>query len=115
MKRREAIKLLKKIYGGLFLLAGIVLVGSEIYLGWQDGDWNQYPLSLLMVDTFHFIGRMMGNLIPVFQTAAEGLKGFEISKFPIFAQRFLAGIPMAILFLITGYLFLKEGKLFRRA
>jgi hypothetical protein len=115
MKRRKAINFLRKYFGGLFLIAGIALIGIEIYLGWQDGGWNRYPFSMLIVETSHLIGQMMENLVPVFQSSAEGLKGFEISKFPIFAQRFLAGIPMAVLFLITGHLFLKREKLFRRA
>jgi hypothetical protein len=114
IKRRQVPRFMRTGVGGLFLLAGIVIVGAEIYFGWQDGGWNRYPLSMLMVDTFHFIGRMMGDMIPVFQNAAEGLKGFEISKFPFYAQRFLVGIPMASLFLFTAYIFMKWEKLLSR-
>ena len=94
---------LRKHVGGLFVLAGVVLVCTEIYLWWQDGVWNRFPFSELIVAMSHFTGQMMGHLAPLFQGVTEGLKGFEISSFPNVAQSLLGSIPVALLFLITGY------------
>jgi hypothetical protein len=96
--------------GELSILAGLVLVGADIYLGWQDGVWNRYPLSMLVVDTAHLMGQMMGNMLPLFEKYVDMGKSFEISDFPHPVQLFLSAMPMAIFFLISGYFFLKWPK-----
>ncbi len=106
MKRREVPKFMRTGVGGLFFLAGIVLVGAEIYFGWQDGVWNRYPLSMLVADTAHLMGQMMGNMLPSFKKFVDMGKSLDISDFPHPVQLFLGAIPMASFFLISGYFFL---------
>ncbi len=110
MRKKKALKYTKKKVGELFIFAGLVLVGVDIYLGWQDGVWNRYPLSMLVVDTIHLMGQMMGNMLPLFEKYVDMWKSFEISNFPHPVQLFLGAIPMAIFFLISGYFFLKWPK-----
>ena len=59
MKIKKALKYIRMKVGKLFIIAGFVLIGAEIYLGWQDGVWNRFPLSMLLIDTIHFMGRAM--------------------------------------------------------
>ncbi len=114
MRKKKALKYTKKKVGELFIFTGLVLVGVDIYLGWQDGVWNRYPLSMLAVDTTHLMGQMMGNMLPLFERFVDIGKSFEISNFPHPVQLFLGAIPMASFFLISGYFFLKWPKFLSR-
>jgi len=113
MRKKKALKYTRKKIGQLFIFAGIVLVGADIFLGWQDGAWNRYPLSMLVADTAHLMGQMMGNMLPLFEKYAGMWKSLEISDFPLRVQLFLNAIPMAIFFLISGFFFLRWPKFLR--
>ena len=115
MRKKKALKYIREKVGKLFVFAGFVLVGAEIYLGWLDGVWNRYPLSVLVVDTIHFMGRAMGDTLPEFQMTSDTWKSFETSDFPHSVQLFLGAIPMAIFFLISGYFFLRWPRFLSRA
>ena len=110
MRKKKALKYIRKKVGKLFIFAGFVLIGAEIYLGWLDGVWNRYPLSMLVIDTIHFMGRAMGDMLPEFQMTSDTWKSFETSDFPHRVQLFLGAIPMASFFLISGYLCLPKTR-----
>ena len=115
MRKKKALKYIGMNVGKLFIFSGCVLIGAEIYLGWLDGVWNRYPLSMLVIDTIHFMGRTMGDTLPEFQMTSDMWKSFETSDFPHSAQLFLGAIPMAIFFLISGYFFLRWPRFLSRA
>ena len=115
MRIKKALKYIRKKVGKLFIFAGFVLIGAEIYLGWLDGVWNRYPLSMLAIDTIHFMGRAMGDMLPEFRMTSNMCKSFETSDFPHPVQLFLGAIPMASFFLISGYFFLRWPRFLSRA
>ena len=114
MRIKKALKYIREKVGKLFVFAGFVLVGAEIYLGWLDGVWNRYPLSMLVADTAHLMGQMMGNMLPLFKKFVDMGKSLEISDFPHPVQLFLGATPMASFFLISGYFFLRWPKFLSR-
>jgi hypothetical protein len=115
MKIKKALKYIRMKVGKLFIIAGFVLIGAEIYLGWQDGVWNRFPISMLLIDTIHFMGRVMGDVLPEFQMTSVTWQSFETSDFPHPVQLFLGAIPMASFFLISGYCFLRWSGFLGRA
>ncbi len=112
MRKKKVLKYIGKKIGKLFIFSGCVLIGAEIYLGWVDGAWNRYPLSMLVIDTIHFMGRAMGDLLPEFQMTSDTWRSFETSDFPHPVQLFLDAIPIAIFFLISGYFLLRWSRFF---
>jgi hypothetical protein len=110
LKKKKWLKYTRKKIGELFIFAGFVLIFADIYLGWQDGVWNRYPLSMLMADTAHLMGLITGSMLPLLERFIDTAKNFEVSKFPHSVQIFLSAVPMATIFLVSGYFFLKWAK-----
>ena len=115
MKIKKALQYVRKKVGKLFIFSGFVLIGVEIYLAWLDGVWNRYPLSMLVIDTIHFMGRVMGDMLPEFEMTSDTWRSLETSDFPHPVQLFLGAVPMASFFLISGYFLLKWPRFLSRA
>ncbi len=69
---------------------------------------------MLIVDTTHLMGQMMGNMLPLFEKYVDMEKSFEISDFPHPVQLFWGAIPMAIFFSDFGILFFLNWPKFSR-
>jgi len=114
MRKKKVLKYIRMKVGKLLIFAGFVLIGAEIYLGWRYGFRTRYPLSMLVIDTIHFMRRVTGDMLPEFQMTSDMWRSFETSDFPHPVQLFLGAIPMASFFLISGYFFLRWPKFLSR-
>ena len=96
--------------GWFLYLGGFALLAWELYLWRQDGNFNRYPVALMVEK----IVRWMPNMLVHFPLAdKEGLelwRGFDITDLPYYLARFFQVVPISGFFLVTGYFAIRWEK-----
>ncbi len=96
--------------GWLLYLGGFALLAWELYLWRQDGNFNRYPVALMVEEIVHW----MPNALVYFPLAdKEGLeiwRGFDITDLPYYVARFFQVVPISGFFLVTGYFAIRWEK-----
>ncbi|MDP6280097.1 MAG: hypothetical protein QGI11_16565 [Nitrospinota bacterium] len=94
----------------LLYLGGFVLLGYELYLWWQDGIWNRYPLSLMVEAFVHSVSVVMEKIPGVQREGVDMWSIFVISDLPYYVARFFQIIPISGFFLVFGYFCIRWHK-----
>ncbi len=98
--------------GWTLFIGGYLILAYEIYLWWNSGFWNQFPISLVVEWSIHTSADVAEYVPFIHPDGVEMLRLFLVSDLPFYAARFFKVIPTSGFILVLGYFFIRWEKYF---
>jgi hypothetical protein len=93
----------RKRLGWSLYLVGFALLAWELYLWRLDGNFNRYPVSLMVEAIVHWLPSLLVHFPLADKEGLELWGGVAVTDLPYYFARFFHVVPISGFFLVTGY------------